>query len=117
MRAIQAARETKRPEVPMKSLHLVTVQAEDLARIINDAVAKALTEQRTQQAADCAGLSLNASARLARRRREVVAAALASGALPGKQYGNSKTRPRWSIIAADVRTWLTAGCPVTKAGV
>lgn len=100
----------------MKGFQLITIQPDELSALINSAVAKAIADQRTQQAADCSALSLNGTARLARRRREVVAAALESGALPGKRYGTSKTRPRWSIIAADVRTWLAAGCPVIKAG-
>ena len=96
----------------MKPVQLVTLQAVELETLIHNAVHKALTTEREQHAADGAGLSLNGAARLARRRREFVAAALESGALPGKRYGNSKTAPRWSIIAADVRDWLSRGCPV-----
>lgn len=96
----------------MRPVQLVTLQATDLEVFINNAVHKALATERERNAADGAGLSLNGAARQARRRREVVSAALESGALKGTRYGTSKTRPRWSIIAADVRSWLAAGCPV-----
>ena len=98
-----------------KPLQIINVQPDDLIALINSAVALALADQHNRQAADCAGLSLNGAARLARRRRETVQQALESGALPGRRYGSSKTRPRWSIVAVDVRTWLAAGCPVTKS--
>jgi hypothetical protein len=97
----------------MATLQLVTVSTDDLSQIVREAVAYALTSERTQQAQDCAGLSLNGAARLARRRRDYVSKALESGGLIGKRYGSSKTKPRWSIIAADVRAWLAAGCPLT----
>ena len=96
----------------MRPVQVITIQAEELESLINNAVHKALTTERERNAADGAGMSLNGAARLARRRREVVAAALESGALVGRRYGTSKVRPRWSIIAADVRDWLARGCPV-----
>jgi len=95
-----------------KPIELVTLQRAEIVALINSAVGTALADQQKRQAADCSALSLNGAARLARRRREFVASALESGALPGKRYGNSKTAPRWSIIAADVRDWLSRGCPV-----
>ena len=100
-----------------KPLEIITIQRDELVSLINSAVGQALADQHNRQAADCAGLSLNGSARLARRRRETVQQALESGALPGRRYGISKTRPRWSVVAADVRTWLAAGCPVAKSGI
>lgn len=101
----------------LKPLEIITIQRDELVSLINSAVGQALADQHNRQAADCAGLSLNGAARLARRRRETVQQALESGALPGRRYGNSKTRPRWSIIAADVRTWLANGCPTEKTEV
>lgn len=98
-----------------KPLEIITIQRDELVALINSAVGDALLREHNRQAADCAGLSLNGAARLSRRRRETVAAALESGALAGKRYGTSKTRPRWSVVAADVRAWLAAGCPVEKA--
>ena len=100
-----------------KPLEIINIQRCELIAIVHQAVADALAKENNRQAADNAGLSLNGAARLARRRRETVQQALESGALPGRRYGNSKTRPRWSIIAADVRTWLAGGCPAEKAGV
>lgn len=97
-----------------RSLEIITIQRNELVSLINSAVASALADQHNRQASDCAGLSLNGASRLARRRREFVADALKSGALPGKQYGNSKTRPRWSIVAADVKTWIGRGCPTGR---
>jgi hypothetical protein len=98
-----------------RSLEIITIQRDELVSLINAAVGNALADQHNRQAADCGGLSLNGAARLARRRRETVQQALDSGALPGRRYGTSKTRPRWSVVAADVRAWLAAGCPTTKA--
>lgn len=98
----------------VKNFNLVTVPADELKRLIREAIAEDRASERQQQTADSAGLSLNAAARLARRRREVVAEALHSGALAGTRYGTNKLRPRWSVIAADVRTWLAAGCPTVK---
>jgi len=98
-----------------KPLEIITIQRDALVALINEAVASALADQCNRQVADCAGLSLNAVSRLARRRRETVAEALESGALPGHRYGTNKDRPRWSVVAADVRTWLAAGCPTAKS--
>ena len=95
-----------------KSLEIVTIERGELVALINNAVGDALAKEHNRQAADSAGMSLNGAARLAGRRRETVAQALESGALPGRRYGISKTRPRWSIVAADVRAWLAAGCPL-----
>jgi len=100
-----------------KPLEIINIQRCELIAIVYEAVAVALAKEHNRQAADCAGLSLNGTARLARRRRETVSTALESGALPGRRYGSSKTRSRWSVVAADVRTWLAAGCPVALSGV
>ena len=100
-----------------KTLEIITIQRDELVSLINSAVGAALADQHNRQAADCAGLSMNGAARLARRRRETVQQALECGVLLGRRYGISKTRPRWSILASDVRTWLASGCPVAKPGV
>ena len=98
----------------MKTIEFVQIQPGELTELINAAVADAMAKQSDRQASDAAGLSLNRAARLAHRRTQTVQQALESGALPGRRYGISKTRPRWSVVAADVRAWLAAGCPVVK---
>ena len=95
----------------MASLSLITIQADDLPRLIRDAVRDALDAERNAHAADGAGLSLNGAAKVARRRREILSAALQRGTLVGRRYGSNPERQRWSIIAADVRDWLQRGCP------
>lgn len=99
----------------MRPVQLITLQVSELESIVSNAVHAALRDKEERHASDAAGLSMNGAARLARRRRETVSTALESGALRGKRYGASKVRPRWSIIAADVRDWLARGCPVEVA--
>lgn len=97
------------------TVSLITVQPDALIQLIHQAVADALQAAANRTAADSAGLSLNAAARLARRRREEVAKALESGALPGKRIGKPGRLQRWCVVAGDLRSWLSAGCPTGRA--
>lgn len=64
-----------------------------------------LSEQMKAQTAEFERLSGEDVRRLAKCRRELVTAALNSGALPGKREGT-----RWAVTADDARIWIKHGC-------
>lgn len=92
------------------NLSVVTIGADELRALVAEAVESALVAASRRQAAGVERLSAADAARFAKRRRALILAACASGALPAQRTGKS-----WSIRAADLDTWCSAGCPEVKS--
>lgn len=83
-----------------RTVELVTVQADDLRRMLREIIDEALGDRARTIQAGGQVISANQAARLAKRRRCVVAEAMRSGALRSKKRGG-----RLVTTVADVRAW------------
>ena len=92
----------------MMPMRIVTVDPQQLGRLIRDAVADALAERDAQSNRP---LSAVAAARVAKTRTQVVLDALATGALPGRREGRA-----WRIAPSDIHTWAINGRPTQIDG-
>jgi hypothetical protein len=88
-------------------VEVVTLTADQVRALIDEAVAKALDDQRRRTEASAKALSAVKAARLAGCRDGYLLAALNAGALKGCRTGK-----RWAVLAGDVATWVAAGKPL-----
>lgn len=91
------------------SLGIVTVTADELRALVEQAVEKALVAASRRQAAAVERLSATQAAKMIRRRPALIIAACASGSLPATRTGKS-----WAISARDLDAWTAAGCKVAS---
>lgn len=91
------------------TLQVVTVTADELRALVEQAVEAALVKASRRQAAAVERLSATQAAKMIRRRPALLIAACASGALAATRTGKS-----WSISARDLDAWAVAGCPEAK---
>ena len=90
-----------------RSVEVVTLTADQVRGLINEAVAQALDDHRRRAANDAQSISANQAARLAKCRRSDLTNALAAGGLKGTRVGR-----RWRTTTAAVVAWNSAGRPV-----
>ena len=95
----------------MREIKVTSVSTEELVRIIKEAVASAIAEQGKNAISDATGMSLAAAAKLAGRRRKIVADAMACGTLPARRVGKPGPLQRWKTTASAVKKWVEDGCP------
>lgn len=85
------------------TVRVVTISVDELQRLIEEAIERALGSAVQKQIAGVQRLSASHAARLARCRTSLLSAACANGQLPAQWTGR-----RWSIRAADLDAWVTS---------
>jgi hypothetical protein len=85
---------------------VITLSTDQIRDMIHSAVREALALRRTEEANDSTGLSASAAAKLAHKRRALVAAAMGSGSLKATRSGRA-----WLTTAGAVRDWIERGAP------
>lgn len=84
------------------TLSIVTVPLDQLERMIDSAVAKALAARRVDQEADLQVVSLDRAAKLLRRRRADVLEMVRAGKIPAEKAGTDR-KPIWRVRVADLK--------------
>ena len=87
-------------------MSLVVIEASELASLIRREIRQALGIRDLERTEDVRPLSGNQVAKLAKRRRAAVQAAITAGTLRAR---NEKGGHR--IAMADAQAWIAAGCP------
>mgnify|MGYP000449589387 CR=1 FL=1 len=100
------------------TLALVTVTADELAALVKRACFEAVVEAGRRSAATIERITAADAAAMVGKRRSLILAACASGALPAKRSGSGASKrscKSWSIRTGDLDIWASAGCPEARS--